>query len=626
MANIMAVSNETKSSKSRVTKEGRHLTYEMTVIQQPERARACGSGAKCSYHSQTPKRCLPVMLTRTNAASADRRPVDPPPVVELRIFEGEANKDITFAYNANFFLYTTLENARPIAQGRVPATQTSFPVLTGMPVAGMAYLDRPSQAGYFIFPDLSVRHEGKYRLSFNLFEEVKEARDGDAEPAAGSPESDENKPARNNPMAPQAHVHFRLEVKSVPFTVYSAKKFPGLAESTSLSRVVAEQGCRVRIRRDVRMRRRDTKSTKNYDDFEDEPTYAHSDRFATPDTFSKSQMPDRPRSISNGSMETPTGFTPDQRRASAQEMVYYGQGSFPQPQQPAPQPQSASSGYTSHLSFGSSGTQHYPVSAFQPPGAAVSQSAQSYIPTAGGFQYPATVHSRPLSNPQNGGYSQPQTQTQTQQPMYSQPQIYPENNDYRAMSDYRRPSLPVNHQANYSSQNVNGYGQVDNRQVALPQNYYHQTVQPPPPREVTPTNGHALPPLKTLQPPMEKKYEPTSPATAMPGGMIGIAPAFDGMQSKYSSYAAAGQATNPGTTPRTGKRAFGAVFNTDHLNQPMHSGMRPSSASHGQDVPQIEADDGSLEDEYDMQSLKMLAYRRADGSRQLKKCPSPVSE
>lgn len=544
-------------------------------------------------------------------------------MVELRIFEGDAKNDITFSYNANFFLYTTLENARPMAQGRVPAAQTSFPVLTGMPVAGMAYLDRPSPAGYFIFPDLSVRHEGKYRLSFNLFEELKETKDADAEPAAGSPESEDAKPARNNPMAPQAHVHFRLEVKSVPFNVYSAKKFPGLAESTSLSRIVAEQGCRVRIRRDVRMRRRDTKSTKNYDDFEDEPSYARSDRFATPDSFSKPQMPDRPRSISNGSMETPTGFTPDQRRPSAQDMAYYNQGNFQPPPQPAPQPQSANAVYTSHLSFGGSGAQHYPTAAFQPPSAAVSQSTQSYMPSNGGFQYPATVHSRPIANPQNGGYSQPQPQTQ--QPMYSQPQMYPDNSEYRTISDYRRTSLPANHQANYPSQTVNTYGQVDNRNVSIPQNYYHQAVQPPAPREVAPANGHALPPLKTLQPPMEKKYEPSSPVTAISGGMIGIAPAYDGMQSKYSSYATAAPSANVGAA-RTGKRAYGTVFNTDHLNQPMHSGMRPSSASHGQDVPQIEAEDGSLQDEYDMQSLKMLAYRRADGSRQLKKCPSPVSE
>jgi len=33
--------------KTRITKEGRKLIYQLTVIQQPERARACGSGAKC---------------------------------------------------------------------------------------------------------------------------------------------------------------------------------------------------------------------------------------------------------------------------------------------------------------------------------------------------------------------------------------------------------------------------------------------------------------------------------------------------------------------------------------------------------------------------------------------------
>jgi hypothetical protein len=38
-----------------MTAEGRKLTYVLTVIQQPERARACGSGAKCEHHaSQSP--------------------------------------------------------------------------------------------------------------------------------------------------------------------------------------------------------------------------------------------------------------------------------------------------------------------------------------------------------------------------------------------------------------------------------------------------------------------------------------------------------------------------------------------------------------------------------------------
>jgi len=51
MASILAVANETENSMSRVTKDGRQLTYELKVIQQPERARACGSGAKCTILS-----------------------------------------------------------------------------------------------------------------------------------------------------------------------------------------------------------------------------------------------------------------------------------------------------------------------------------------------------------------------------------------------------------------------------------------------------------------------------------------------------------------------------------------------------------------------------------------------
>ena len=167
MASIMAVSNETKTSTTRMTKEGRQLRYELEVIQQPERARACGSGAKCQF--PLPYQVLAIDIL---AASADRRPVDPPPVVQLKIYESDSKNEITFSHNANFFLFATLEPARQIAHGRVSTGtgSASFPVLTGMPVAGMAYLDRPTAGGYFIFPDLSVRHEGKFRLSFNLYE------------------------------------------------------------------------------------------------------------------------------------------------------------------------------------------------------------------------------------------------------------------------------------------------------------------------------------------------------------------------------------------------------------------------------------------------------------------------
>lgn len=41
------VANVTESSATRVTLEGKRLQYNLTVLQQPMRARACGAGAKC---------------------------------------------------------------------------------------------------------------------------------------------------------------------------------------------------------------------------------------------------------------------------------------------------------------------------------------------------------------------------------------------------------------------------------------------------------------------------------------------------------------------------------------------------------------------------------------------------
>ncbi|CAJ2511551.1 Uu.00g071760.m01.CDS01 [Anthostomella pinea] len=276
--NKKVFAREHRVTRGDVTGPSRHLWYQLEVLQQPQRARACGSGPK---------------------SSADRRPVDPPPVVTLKVYEGEhydTAKDITFDYNVDFFCYASLEHARPMAHGRVntPATTTP-PVLTGFPVAGCCYLDRPDPAGYFLFPDLSVRHEGRYRLVFSLYELIKEGADLD----------------RDSPLrvdGDPGDASHRMDLKSTDFTVFSAKKFPGLKESTPLSRTVAEQGCRVRIRRDVRMRRRDTKASapRDYDNnAEDE--YSQRRRTQTPEGY-------RARSVSNSSMDR-TAF-PDQRRPS----------------------------------------------------------------------------------------------------------------------------------------------------------------------------------------------------------------------------------------------------------------------------------------------------------------------
>ncbi|KAI9815781.1 MAG: velvet protein [Pycnora praestabilis] len=613
MSNLIAVAHETKSSSTRVTKEGKKLTYQLHVIQQPERARACGSGAK---------------------SSADRRPVDPPPIVELRIFD-DAMSDITFSYNANFFLFATLEAARPIAQGRVATTPAAFPVLTGMPVAGMAYLDRPSPAGYFIFPDLSVRHEGKYRLSFNLYEEVKEAKDADSESGEGTDNKEKTSKVAGT-MVANTHVYWRLEVKSAPFTVFSAKKFPGLAESTALSRIVAEQGCRVRIRRDVRMRRRDHKPSKDWDEYEDETAYARTRATATPEPYQQSSIVshgrasmdggERGRSVSNSSLDAHAPYVAElQRRSSMQDLGQSAQTHYQQPYAPAPPPAAPMhNAYTSHLSFGGSAASQYQIPQYAPT-SNMSQPQQTYPQTNVGYHQPSS-HVRHISTPQGYGYSSTQ---QHPQQHYGQAHVRHDGVDYNSYSDYRRAS--VQQPQAYNNQYMGMYGSMDqgySRTHSVQPSYANIAPPATVPRTPTPgANGHALPPLKTLQPPLVRKIDPVPP-TSMPGPLSAPlqSPVYDGTQMKANAF-------NPYPTPqsaapessRSTKRAFGSVFNTASFDQPLVNGMRPSTTSHGQEraAGTIEHDEDEFDAGFDIASMKMR-YKRADGTEMSRKIPEAV--
>lgn len=235
----------------------------------------------------------------------------------MKVFSGlhrENAEDITFAYNADFFLYASLHHdANP--QSR-PNTTNGPPVLTGLPVSSMILLDRPEEAGYFIFSDLSVRHEGSYFLSFALMEEVKDERDKDEdEPMSGTDEI-------TGPDAGSGrHFQFRTQVQTDVFDVFSAKKFPGLQESTALSRTVAEQGCRVRIRRDVRMRRREKGGKKELAAREDD----HAQRAKADAAAAAAANRDRP-SLSNEAPYRPGDIS---RRPSGPGDVYQHRPSFP---------------------------------------------------------------------------------------------------------------------------------------------------------------------------------------------------------------------------------------------------------------------------------------------------------
>jgi hypothetical protein len=547
-----------------------------------------------------------MIQTNRETASADRRPVDPPPIVELRVYEGEgaALQDITFSYNANFFLFATLENARVVAQGRVPPGPTTFPVLTGTPVAGMAYLDRPQPAGYFIFPDLSVRHEGRYRLSFALYEELKEARDMD-------PEDRQNlEIARLG--GNEAHVSHRLEVKSAPFTVFSAKKFPGLTESTALSRMVAEQGCRVRIRRDVRMRRRDTKSNKEWDDEYDETAYERARRTATPDAYSQQNMPtpqpiadgsDRPRSVSNASNAS---FAPPQRRPSMQDMASSYQQGYP-PQMAPQQPQN---GYQT-MQYSQPPAHTYPAQYSQPQG--------MMQPPQAPYQ-PAQQHTfQPPPQPQgqmhmSNGYGYTAAPTYSQPAYDQQNHVRHESMDYSNSPDYRRHTITQPPPAQYPNA-----GTMMNHYGAMEQQKPMQPVQPVQPTSTSPTSAHpmhsqSLAPLKTLQP-VAEKIEPASPLYATPNGMS--ASSADSARNGHFFDKGAPPKYQPQANGAT-KRTFSDSFDTAHLNEPLRHGARPNVPAHSIDeyIPY-----GGDEGDEEVLDERAMSYRRADGSQRLRRMP-----
>ncbi|GJN83357.1 velvet complex subunit 2 [Purpureocillium lilacinum] len=92
---------------------------------------------------------------------------------------------------------------------------------------------------WFVLQDLSVRSEGTFRLRFSFVNVG----------ARGGSRRDGNAPKINTGRAPILASCF-----SNQFTVYSAKKFPGVCESTPLSKTFATQGIKIPIRKDANVK------------------------------------------------------------------------------------------------------------------------------------------------------------------------------------------------------------------------------------------------------------------------------------------------------------------------------------------------------------------------------------
>ncbi|GAN07265.1 conserved hypothetical protein [Mucor ambiguus] len=191
------------------------LDYQLTLRQQPKQSRMCGVGEK-----------------------ADRRPIDPPPIVQLKVIDAKlplAEKN-AYLQNPYYFMYASLmaadldEELHLLRDGKTRST-------TGSVVSSLYHLKDidNTDAGFFVFPDLSVRMEGSYRLKLSLFEIIGK------------------------------EVFHCRSIISNKFFVYSAKKFPGMEESTFLSRSFADQGLKIRIRKELRQRRKLSKISDTED-------------------------------------------------------------------------------------------------------------------------------------------------------------------------------------------------------------------------------------------------------------------------------------------------------------------------------------------------------------------------
>lgn len=212
--------------------------YHLHIRQQPLAARACGAGDR------------------------DRRPVDPPPIIQMLLTDfnpGSAEdkeilKDPRFTVGCFLFLAppspsTSSSNPPPNTAGNThpqPPLNPEGPLLSGKAFVSPFHVSsdpdpstspshpstnpqtqaqpidpsiprRPMPSTFFIFSDLSIRSAGVYRFQFRLMNWGSVQGTGQSMPILA-------------------------EAWSEPFRVYPAKDFPGMRDSSLLAEGLKEAG------------------------------------------------------------------------------------------------------------------------------------------------------------------------------------------------------------------------------------------------------------------------------------------------------------------------------------------------------------------------------------------------
>ncbi|KAL9099375.1 MAG: hypothetical protein Q9163_005114, partial [Psora crenata] len=211
--------------------------YILTIRQQPIAARACGFGER------------------------DRRVIDPPPIIQLslRDFDPHSPSDVAelqYPFNIHYYYYhgpvpapapalpppSTLDvtavsdpNQAQRTTRRLMGTLVASPFVGRDPETPLSTFFSSSPASakasanlatFFIFPDLSCRQNGHYRLRFTLMRVPV---------------------GMNVPEGGQGRICGSID--SDVFEVFSAKDFPGMRASTLLTRELKRQGAGISVKK-----------------------------------------------------------------------------------------------------------------------------------------------------------------------------------------------------------------------------------------------------------------------------------------------------------------------------------------------------------------------------------------
>ncbi|KAF2720333.1 hypothetical protein K431DRAFT_92572 [Polychaeton citri CBS 116435] len=151
-----------------------------------------------------------------------RKSIDPPPVVEMRM-NRQIDPNQQYLCSPYLFMIATLAPATADSDEDEASLRDQLIGQTSSSLHRLRDLDN-QESGFFVFGDLSCRKLGEYRLKFSLFEMHK--FDGG--------------------------VYMQGSVFSEPFKVIQAKNHTGMSNSTPLSRNLADQGVKLRLKKEHR--------------------------------------------------------------------------------------------------------------------------------------------------------------------------------------------------------------------------------------------------------------------------------------------------------------------------------------------------------------------------------------